>query len=83
MITLSAGKPVTINSITLIPIEESRLYSKSVLDCPFIYASKRPKALIVVSDTTPKAYNMNFDEIPIETLIEETEGLKELIKNSL
>ena len=83
MTTLSAGKPLTVNSFTLIPIEESRLYSRTVFDSPLIYASKIPKALIVVSDTTPKAYDMNFNEIPVETLIEETVGLKELIKKSL
>lgn len=81
MTTLSTGKPLTFNSFTLIPIEETTLYSGSVTNSEFIYASKKPRALIVLSEGAPKAFNMQFDEVSIEHLIEETKGLKELMNN--
>ena len=81
MTQLSAGKPLTINSITLIPIEETSLYSGSVKNSEFIYASKKPMALVVLSGESPKAYNMSFTEVSIEQLIEKTKGLKELMNN--
>ena len=81
MKTLTAGKPITINKFTIIPIEETRLYAKALLESPFIYASKRPKALILINDEGSKAFDMNFNEVPLESLTSHINGLKELIKN--
>jgi len=81
MKTLSAAKPITFENKTIIPIEETVVYKKSVFDNHFIYGSKKPGALIILSDGIPKAYNMQFEEISIEHLIEETKGLKELMNN--
>jgi len=79
--TLTAGKPITINEFTLIPIEENTVYAKTLLDSPFIYASKKPKALILINNEGSKAFDMNFNEVPLESLTSHINGLKELIKN--
>ena len=81
MTRLSAGKPLTVDSFTIIPVEETTLYSGSVSDSKLFYASKKPKALVILSDQTPKAYNMDFSEIPIDDLLNKAEGLKKLIQN--
>ena len=81
MTRLSAGKPVTFNSFTLIPIEETTFYAGAVQKSEFIYASKKPRALVVLYEGATKAYNMKFDEVSVEKLIEETNGLNELINN--
>ncbi len=83
MKTLSAARPLIIEDKTIIPIEETTVYGKSVFNSSFIYGSKKPSALIILSDGNKKAYNMNFEEVPVENIIEETKGLKELIKNIL
>lgn len=83
MKTLSAAKPLIFEDKTIIPIEETTVYGKSVFNSSFIYGSKKPSALIILSDGNKKAYNMNFEEVPVENIIEETEGLKELINNIL
>jgi len=79
--TLTAGKPLTINEFTLIPIEENMVYAKTLLDSQFIYASKKPKALILINNEGSKAFDMNFNEVPLESLTSHINGLKELIKN--
>ncbi len=81
MTRLSAGKPLTVNNFTLIPIEETTLYSGSVQNSDFLYANKKPRAIVILSEGTPKAYNMKFDEVSVEQLIEETNGLNELMNN--
>jgi len=81
--TLSAAKPLIFEDKTIIPIEETTVYGKSVFNSSFIYGSKKPSALIILSDGSTKAYNMNFEEVPVENIIIETKGLKELINNIL
>lgn len=76
---LSAGKPFKVNSFTLVAIEETTLYSGSVSESNVVYASKKPKALVVLSEGNPKAFDMDFNEIPIEELIKETDGLNKLV----
>lgn len=83
MKTLSAAKLLIFGDKTIIPIEETTVYGKSILNSSFIYGSKKPSALIILSDGNTKAYNMNFEEVPVENIIVETEGLKELINNIL
>ena len=81
MTKLSAGNPVTVDSFTLIPVEETTLYSGSVSDNKFFYASKKPKAIVVLAEGNTRAYNMDFTEIPIDELIKKTDGLSKLVSN--
>ncbi len=83
MKTLRAAKPLTFEDKTIIPIEETTIYGKSVLNNSFIYASKKPSAFVVLSAGYSIAYDMKFEEVEIENLLMETEGLKELINNIL
>lgn len=83
MKTLSAAKPLIFEDKTIIPIEETTVYGKSVFNNSFIFGSKKPSAIIVLSDGNTKAYNMKFEEVQVENIILKTEGLKELINNIL
>ena len=80
---LSAGNPVTVENFTLIPVEETAIYSGSVSDNKFFYGSKKPKAIVVLAEGFARAYNMDFSEIPIDDLLNKAEGLKKLIQNKL
>ena len=81
MTRLTAGKPVTVENFILIPVEETAIYSGSVSDNEFFLASKKPKAIVVLAEGNARAYNMDFTEIPIDNLLNKTEGLKKLIQN--
>ena len=81
MKTLSTAKPIIFENNAIIPIEETNIYGKSVLKNSFIYASKKPSAFVILSGGNTKAYDMNFEEVQVENLLMETEGLEELIKN--
>ena len=83
MRTLSAAKPLIFEDKTIIPIEETTVYGNSVFNNCFIFGSKKPSALIVLSDGNTKAFNMKFEEVPVENLILKIDGLKELINNFL
>jgi len=83
MKTLSAAKPIRFEDKTIIPIEETTVYGKSVFNNCFIYGSKNPSAFVILSNGNTKAYNMNFEEVLVEKIIIKTKGLKELIKNNL
>ena len=77
---LSAAEPLKTDKITLIPIVETMIYGKSLLKTHFLYGSKRPKALIMIENGEAKAFDMNFEEIPVENFINKIEGLGGLIK---
>ena len=78
---LSAADPLKTDNITLIPIVETMIYVKSLLKTLFFYGSKRPKALIMIENGEAKAFDMNFEEIPLENFINDIEELDGLIKN--
>ena len=80
MKNLSAAEPLKTDKITLIPIEETVIYGKSLLKTLFLYGSKKPKALVMLENGEAKAFDMNLNEIPIENFINNIEGLEDLIK---
>lgn len=80
MKSLSAGKPFISKETTIIPIEETVVYSKFLFKNTFFYGSKRPKGLILVEKGDVKAFDMNFEELPIEYFVNNIEGLEDLIK---
>ena len=81
MKTLCAGKPFISRQTAIIPIEETVVYRKSILKNHFFYGSKRPKGLVLVDRGNVKAFNMNFEELPIENFTNNIEGLEDLIKH--
>ena len=82
MRTLSPAEPLIFDNKTIIPIEETTIYEKSLINSSILYASKRPNAILVISNGTAKAYDLDLNEVPVEELIKETEGLKDLIENN-
>ena len=82
MRTLSPAEPLIFDNNTIIPIEETTILEKSLVNCSFLYASKRPNAILVISSGIAKAYDLDLNEVPVEELIKETEGLKDLIENN-
>ena len=72
---------LTIENNSIITIEETTIYGKSFSGTAFFYASKKPKSIIVMSNGVASAYDMSFNEIPVEDLINETKGLKDLIES--
>lgn len=82
MKTLSPAEPLIFDDKTIIPIEETIVCGNSLTGSTFLYALKKPNAIVVMSNGTIKAYDMNLDEVPVETLVKETEGLKDIIESN-
>ena len=72
---LVAGKPIKIRTYTIIPIEEIRFYNKNIKNNFFIYGSKNPKGIIVLSSGDQQAFDIHSNELQIDELMDKVEGL--------
>lgn len=78
---LVADRPVTIAGITLVPV------IKLLLDCRYIGGSlicsgtKEPFSIVLVSESTKRAFNVCGEEIPLDQLLQQVPAVKEVLEN--
>jgi len=78
---LVAESPVTIAGITLIPV------TKLLLNCQYIGGSiacsgtKEPLSVVLVSQSTKRAFNMSGEEIPLDQLLQQVPAVREALEN--
>jgi len=63
--------PFMIGGMTLIAVVRSLLTSKSSDKGIWLFGIKFPIALVVISDSSKRAYRINGEEVSIEQLLEE------------
>ena len=72
--------PVTSAGLTLIPIVKvSSNYWHSKAGDSF-WGIKQPVSVVVVSSSAKKAFRVTGEEIPLEQLIQEVAGIKEILE---
>jgi len=74
------GNPVTVAGVTLIPVIKVSLnYWRSNGSVSF-WGVKQPIGLVVVSSSARRAFRITGEEVPLDQLIQEVPGIKELLE---
>ncbi len=76
---VAINNPVTVAGVTLIPIVEiSQNYWQGNRGISFM-GVKQPVSVIVVSPSAKRAFRMTGEEVPLDQLIQEVPGVKEIL----
>ena len=73
------GNPVTIAGVTLIPVTKVSLNYWRSKDSISFFGIKQPFSVVVVSPSEKKAFRIRGEEVPLDQLIQEVPGIKELL----
>jgi hypothetical protein len=68
---VTVEKPIVIGDITLIAVARSSLKYKSTGKGIWLFGMKLPIALVVISDSSKRAFRTTGEEVPIDQLMEE------------
>ena len=76
---VAINNPVTVAGVTLIPIVKiSQYYWQGNRGISFM-GVKQPVSVIVVSPSAKRAFRMTGEEVPLDQLIQEVPGVKEIL----
>ena len=75
-----AESPITVASVTLVPVAEVTLNYLEVKSGIAFFGSKKPVSLVLVSPSEKKAFRITGEEVPLTQLIEEVPSLGEIIE---
>ena len=75
------GQPSTIGEITIIPLEEIYLYCNKREDGIWAYALKQPVGVVVISPRFKHVFDIQGEELDLNTCIQEFGGLQQVIDN--
>ena len=70
---------ISLRGFTIIPVWKMSLYYSLAFGFA-VFASKEPKAVVFCGPKQTKALNLNGEELPVENLIAEIPGLKEMLE---
>lgn len=70
MNTLEAGNALTINNVTLIPIQRVSLHTEAMNSFRWVIAQKEPYAIILRDSKGERAFDMQGNHISIESLMQ-------------
>ena len=76
------GNPVKVAGITLIPVIKVSLNYWRRNDSPSFFGAKQPIGLVVVSQSTKRAFRITGEEVPLGQFIQEVPGIKEALKGT-
>ncbi len=76
---VSAGTPVTVAGVTLIPVEEVSINGWHGKGGGSFFGIKRPVGLVVLAPPVKKAFRVNGEEVPLDQLIREVPGIKQIL----
>lgn len=79
METITTESPVSIQDTTLIPVVRTFFNTKDNTFTYWLAANKEPLAIIVCNKKGIHAFNMDSAEISIDSLLEKTPGLNEIL----
>ena len=76
---LYAGTPVVVGETTIFPLEQLATCHCSMKKGFFIYASREPFGLVISSSQGRWAVSLDGEDMPLETLIQEIDGLGQVL----
>ena len=68
---VTVEKPIVIGDVTLIAVTRSSLKYKSTGKGIWLFGLKLPIAIVVISDSSKRAFRITGEEVSIDQLIEE------------
>ena len=75
------ANPVTVGEVILIPIAELSLnYWRGKHRVSF-FGIKQPVSVVVVSQSVKKAFRVTGEEVPLDQLIQEAPGIREILES--
>ena len=74
--------PVAVAGVTVIPITEFSLNYWHRNSGISFFGVKKPISVVVVSPSSKKAFRVTGEEVPLEQLIQEVPGIKEMLEES-
>lgn len=79
---MRAGNPITVGDVKLIPLERVFMRGDNSKKGFFIYVTKKPIGVVIVSPHGRSATDINGNSVPLETYVQQINGLREIL-NSL
>jgi hypothetical protein len=76
---VSAGSPITVAGVTLIPVEEVSINGWHGEGGVLFFGVKRPVGLVLLAPPVKKAFRVNGEEVPLDQLIREVPGIKQIL----
>ena len=74
------GNPVTVAGVTVIPVAQVSLHYWCSKGGISFFGIKQPVSVVVVSLPVKKAFGITGEEVPLDQLIQEVPGIKEVLE---
>jgi hypothetical protein len=78
---MQAGNPITVGDVKLIPLERIFTYRDNSKKGFFIYVTKEPIGVVIISPQGRSATDINGKWVPLETYLQQINGLREILSN--
>ena len=78
---LKVGPLIAIGNITIIPIEEVKIYNSPFKRLASLYALKEPFAIIISEEKRTTVFGIGEQELSLDSLIDEVAGLEEILND--
>jgi len=72
--------PVAVAGVTLIPVVKVSLNGQPGNGMISFFGVKQPISVVVVSPSAKRAFSLNGEELPLDQLVEEVPGMKEILE---
>jgi hypothetical protein len=79
---MQAGNPITVGDVKLVALERIFMHHDNSKKGFFIYATKEPIGVVIISPHGRYATDINGESVPLETYLQQINGLREML-NSL
>jgi hypothetical protein len=76
---IRTDKPVTVNGVTLIPVIRLSLNCQRIGNSISCFGTKQPSNIVVVSQTTRRAFNITGEEVSLDQLVQDAPSIEELV----
>ena len=76
---VAVDNPLTVAGLTIIPVVQVVVNYWQAKGSTLFFGLKQPVAVIVVSPSAKRGFRISGEEIPIDQLVEEAPGLKEIL----
>ena len=73
-------KPVAVAGVTVIPIVKVTLNRRHGNRSISYFGNKQPIGVVVISPSAKRAFRTTGEEVPLDELIQEAPGIKELLE---
>jgi hypothetical protein len=78
---MQAGNTITVGDVKLIPLERVSMRSDNSKNGFFIYVTKEPIGVVIVSPHGRSATDINGKAVLLETYLQQIDGLREMLSS--